>query len=53
KQMDKGGTYKHTDATYRDDKEKHDGHQTVANSPSTMGDDNDFINLTRDYAGGE
>lgn len=36
---------------YRDDEKQHDGTLTIANSSSTMGKDEDFINLTKDYNG--
>lgn len=51
KDMDKSGSYESNKGAYEDDEEMRDGQLTVADSYSKMGDDNDFINLTKDYSG--
>ncbi|HDH1976601.1 TPA: hypothetical protein PIS85_001073 [Staphylococcus aureus] len=51
KEMDKAGSYNSTEGKYNDDKDMYDSHITIAKTSSKMGDDNDFINLTKDYTG--
>lgn len=51
KEMDKSGSVDKSEGKYRDDKEMRDGQLTIADSYSKMGDDKDFIDLTKEYTG--